>query len=196
MRILALDTATTACSVAVWDQDHVAAQSFQAMPRGQAQAILPMVAETLSAAACDKPDLIAVTVGPGAFTGIRIGLAAARGLGLAWGVPVVGIPTTLALAAAIPPAQRQGHRILVVIDSKREDQWVQMFDDTLAELTPPHGLLPGQIQALKDSDVLVLDDPGVHIDAAQVAQLAAQGVAVPPQPLYLRPADVTMPQAS
>ena len=99
LRILALDAATTACSAALWVDGKIVARRFQAMNRGQAEALLPMVAEVLAEAQMTKPDLIAVTVGPGAFTGIRIGLAAARGLGLAWNIPVAGISTTLALAA-------------------------------------------------------------------------------------------------
>ena len=200
MRILALDAATTACSVALWVDGRICARQFEVMSRGQSEALLPMVEQVLAETEQIVPDLIAVTVGPGAFTGIRIGLAAARGLGLAWNIPVTGISTTLALAATVNPSQRQGHRIVVVLDSKREDRWVQVFDDQLQPLTPPSSVMPDQIAGLIKGPAIVLDDPTLYTDASVVAQLAAQGwpngTTLPPQPLYLRPADVTMPKQS
>lgn len=198
MRILALDAATTACSVALWAEGRIVARRFQAMNRGQAEALLPMVAQVLAEADQARPDLIAVTVGPGAFTGIRIGLAAARGLGLAWNIPVAGISTTLAVAASLEPAQRLGRQIVVVLDSKREDRWVQVFDQDLAAITPPMSVMPQHIDALTTGPTLILDDPALYTDAAIVAQLAAfhwpLGTTLPPQPLYLRPADVSLPK--
>ncbi len=199
-RILALDAATSACSAALWREGRIVACRFQVMTRGQSEALLPMVAQVLAEAEEDKPDLIAVTVGPGAFTGIRIGLAAARGLGLAWSVPVMGIATTHALAASLTPIARQGRRIVVSLDSKREDRWVQVFDQNLIPLTPPHSLMPDEILALATDQDIVLDDDNLHTDAAIVAQLAADAwlaeTGLPPQPLYLRPADVTLPTRS
>lgn len=198
MRILALDAATTACSVALWVDDRIVARRFEAMSRGQSEALLPMVAQIMAETDHIVPDLIAVTVGPGAFTGIRIGLAAARGLGLAWNIPVTGISTTLALAATLKPAQRRDHAIVVVLDSKREDRWVQVFDDMLQPLSPPASVMPDQIAGLTTGPTIVLDDPTLYTDASVVAELAAQGwpggTTLPPQPLYLRPADVTMPK--
>ena len=199
MRILALDAATNACSAALWSDGHVVARRGQAMVRGHSELLLPMVEQVLAEAKVDRPDLIAVTVGPGAFTGIRIGLAAARGLGLAWNVPVAGISTTLALAAATELADRRGHRIVVVLDSKREDKWVQVFDQDLNALTPPASVMPDRIPALLEGAVITLDDPDQVTDAAIVAQLAAdgweKGTCLPPQPLYLRPADVSLPKS-
>jgi tRNA threonylcarbamoyladenosine biosynthesis protein TsaB len=198
--ILALDAATSSCSVALWSDGTIVAHRFLAMMRGQSEALLPMVGDVLAEAGIEKPDLIAVTVGPGAFTGIRIGLAAARGLSLAWNVPIAGIATTHALAATLDPVKRQGHRIVVVLDSKREDRWVQVFDQDLNPITPPHSLMPDLIPALRVGPTIVLDDPDLHTDAVIVARLAADAwdtkTALPPQPLYLRPADVTMPSAS
>jgi len=196
-RILALDAATSSCSVALWDEGRILSRRFQAMERGQSEALLPMVAQVMAEANVEKPDLIAVTVGPGAFTGIRIGLAAARGLGLAWSIPVAGIATTHALAASLDIGERQGRRIVVVLESKRADRWVQVFDQDLTPLSPPCSMMPEQIETLVSGPTVVLDDPGLHTDAAVVARLAAQGwerkSVLPPQPLYLRPADVTMP---
>lgn len=103
MRVLAFDTCFNACSAAVLETDGgaVVAARWEAMRVGHAERLLPMVEEVLVAARCDLADLdaIAVTAGPGTFTGIRVGIAAARGLALASGKPVVGT-TSLALLAA------------------------------------------------------------------------------------------------
>lgn len=91
MATLAIDTSMRACAVAV-SAEHWAREAMQ---RGQAERLVPMVAEVLGRAGLAFGDLarVVVTVGPGSFTGIRVGLATARGLGLALGVPVLGVST-------------------------------------------------------------------------------------------------------
>ena len=103
MRLLAIDTALEACSVALLDGDTVAAQETQAMARGHAEALMPMLARLQENAAFYFAviDRIAVTVGPGSFTGLRVGISAARGIALATAKPVVGITTLEALAAPL-----------------------------------------------------------------------------------------------
>lgn len=219
MTVLALDSATSACSVALWRDGSVLARRFAAMARGQSEALVPMVAETMDAAglAFADIDLLAVTVGPGAFTGIRIGLSTARALALATGKPLAGIATPEAVAAAVPPTERDGRSVLVVLDSRREELWVQPFAPGLVALAPPAALLPSQAVDLARglpgagvvlagdatglvapllTDATVASSPGAP-DAAVVAGLAARhygaGTHLPPEPLYLRPADVTMP---
>ncbi|MCB2100253.1 MAG: tRNA (adenosine(37)-N6)-threonylcarbamoyltransferase complex dimerization subunit type 1 TsaB, partial [Rhodobacterales bacterium] len=105
--LLALDSATGACSAAVRAGGALVAHRFQAMARGQAEALMPMAAEVLAEAGLTATDLdgVAVTRGPGAFTGLRIGLSAARGLALAAGVPCLGVTTFQALAEAVPDAE-------------------------------------------------------------------------------------------
>ena len=95
MKILAFDSATSACSAAIWRDGEIPARRFVAMERGQSEALIPMVVEVLKEAGLTyaEIDFIAVTVGPGSFTGVRIGLAAARGMALAGGLPVVGVTT-------------------------------------------------------------------------------------------------------
>ena len=93
------------------------------MTRGHAERLVPLIQETLVQARCDFPDvgLIATSVGPGAFTGLRIGLSTARALGLALNIPVVGVTTLAALAAAYFDKQPEPDDCLILIETKRTD---------------------------------------------------------------------------
>lgn len=211
MKILALDSATSSCSAALWADGRVLARRQAGMARGQSEALVPMVAEVMAEAGLrfDDLDLLAATVGPGAFTGIRIGLATARALALATGLPLAGISTLEAVAAAVPA---DGRPLMVALDSKREEAWVQAFAADRSPLTEPAALPPAEAAALAGPDWTVAGDaaglvlpllPGAILaaarfpDAAVVAALAAErwaaGTALAPEPLYLRPADVTCP---
>src|SRR5262245_22034221 len=101
MMILAFDTAVGACSVAVWRDGETLAMSRQPMERGQAEHLVPAIADAMSAAGAgfEHLDRIAVTIGPGSFTGVRVALATARGLALAHKIPVIGVTTGEVLAA-------------------------------------------------------------------------------------------------
>ncbi|MBI2235702.1 MAG: tRNA (adenosine(37)-N6)-threonylcarbamoyltransferase complex dimerization subunit type 1 TsaB [Magnetospirillum sp.] len=222
MIVLGLDTSTSACSAALWRAGTVLARRLEAMGRGQSEALMPMVQAVLAEAGATVGDLglLAVTVGPGAFTGLRIGLAAARGLSLASGLPLAGVSTPEAVAAAVPRSERDGRTLLVAVESRRDEVWVQAFaGDTLEPLSPVAALLPEQAAALIPGPVVVAGDAAARVlalrpdariatspgwpDAAVVAALAAErwgrGTALPPEPLYLRPADITpspgLPQA-
>src|ERR1700687_5333867 len=102
MRVLAIDTALEACSAAVLDTERasLAARESRPMVRGHAEALLPLIARVLERAGLDvaEIDRIAVTTGPGSFTGLRVGIAAARGIALATGQPAVGVSTLAAFA--------------------------------------------------------------------------------------------------
>ena len=128
MIFLALDTATAACSVAVHDDAHALplAKAFVAMERGHAEALAPMVQAVMAKAGLAFADLqrIVVTTGPGTFTGVRIGLAMARGLGSALGIPVTGIDTLTAIAAN----HRQSDMpLLVAADARRGEVYAALF---------------------------------------------------------------------
>ena len=131
LTILALDAAGAACSAALWRDGRVAGHRRRPMQRGHAEALMPLLLEVLAEAGMDFADLgqIAVGVGPGSFTGIRIALAAARGVGLAAKLPVVGVDSFSAVAAALPEPPRPGETLLVVINSKREALFGQYYDD-------------------------------------------------------------------
>jgi len=143
--ILAIDAAGPACSVAVAHGTDMLAFEHQVMQHGHAAALMPMVVRVLAASERSYAALrrIAVTVGPGSFTGLRIGLAAARGIGLATGKPVVGISRFQALAAALPSQTRKrlaqaGTPLLAVVDSRRSEPYAQALDAvSLAPLGPP-----------------------------------------------------------
>ena len=104
MRILVIDSATEACSVALFDGGTLVDGAYEVIGRGHAERLVPMIAELPDKGHADR---VVVSLGPGSFTGVRIGLAAARALGLAWKAEVLGYPT-LALVAAMAFARRPG----------------------------------------------------------------------------------------
>jgi tRNA threonylcarbamoyladenosine biosynthesis protein TsaB len=181
-----------------------------------------MIQEVMTEAGLDYDalDAIAVTLGPGGFTGVRIGLATARGLALACDRPLLGLSNFLAVAAAVPAAERLDRRLAVMLDAKRSDLYVQVFREDLAPLSEPACLDPralaahlpagrlvlagdavaqglGALSEARGGRLLVSTAP-VHADAARIAeQAAALSLSGPdaarPSPLYLRPPDVTLP---
>ncbi|MCF8467643.1 MAG: tRNA (adenosine(37)-N6)-threonylcarbamoyltransferase complex dimerization subunit type 1 TsaB [Sneathiella sp.] len=129
MKILALDTALNACSAAVVENGTVLAHRHEKQRRGHAEMLMPMIGSLMTEAALayDDLDLIAVTVGPGTFTGLRIGLAAARGIALAAAKPITGVTTLEALAAAVPMDATQGLSIIATADARRSEVYLQPF---------------------------------------------------------------------
>lgn len=146
MNILALDTATTGCSVAWLSAGQLVAGEEAVMARGHAEALAPMIERVVAASgrALSALDRLAVTIGPGHFTGLRVGLATARGLALALARPLVGITTLDAIAADALAAARlsEDERLVVAIDSKRADAYVQIFDGQGVALDSPQALRP------------------------------------------------------
>lgn len=217
--VLAFDTAGNGCSAAVLRDGRLAAHRFERMPRGQSERLLPMIAAVLDDAtvALAALDLVAVTVGPGAFTGLRIGIAAGRGLALARGIPALGITSFAAVAAQVPLEAHAGRTLVVALDSRRTELYLQAFGAdgaalgdgalvapaALAGRVPPGPLLlagdaaPALAAVLGRRAALA---PGHGIaDAADVARLGAAawrpGLRPPPlRPLYLRPPDTTAPR--
>jgi len=171
--LLAFDTAGTACSAAVWRDGAVCARRFEAMSRGQSERLVPMIQEVMAEAGVGYPalDAIAVSCGPGGFTGVRIGLATARALALACARPVIGVSNFEAVAAAVPEAARADRILAAVIDAKRSDLYVQAFDADLVPLTPARALAPGELSAfLPDGPLLLAGDA---VEMARAALEAA-----------------------
>jgi tRNA threonylcarbamoyladenosine biosynthesis protein TsaB len=130
MRIFAIDTALEACSAAVLDTElgTVVARESIPMARGHAEALMPLIARVLEMSGADFKaiDRIAVTTGPGSFTGMRVGIAAARGLGLAAGKPVVGLSTLAAFAAPLLAAD-DTLPVVVAIDARHDHVYLEVL---------------------------------------------------------------------
>ena len=214
MKVLGLDSAGRGCAAAVLDGERVLAARAETMTRGQSERLLPLIAETLAAAGLAPAalDLIAATTGPGSFTGIRIGLAAARGLALAIGRPVIGVGVFDAYAASVAPAASAGRTLVVAVESKREEFYLQAFMPNAR--TPAAQVLPRDVAIWLPPGPLVLAGDAAErlrvalgtreasiaagtasIDPAQVARLGradyAAGRREPARPFYLRPPDTT-----
>jgi tRNA threonylcarbamoyladenosine biosynthesis protein TsaB len=129
MLILAIDTALDACAAAVLDTDaaRLIAQESLPMQRGHAEAVMPLLGRVMQSSGVDFSDLdrIAVTTGPGSFTGLRVGLSAARGIGLAAGKPVVGLTTLSAFAAPLV-SETDETPILSAIDARHDHVYYQL----------------------------------------------------------------------
>ena len=217
MLILALDTSMAACSACVYDAGpgRVLASRHAFMERGQAEALAPMVQETMASAGVAFKDLarIAVTTGPGTFTGVRIGLAMARGLGVALNIPITGINSLAAIACNETAGDLP---IVVAVDARANEIYFAAFDQSGKEITAPtiatlangYKFMPsGPARIMGTAAGLLLHQldgqPYLHSDAgdlpvaANFVKLAASIPAstVPPEPLYLRPPDVK-PQAA
>lgn len=216
--LLALDCAAGACSVAVVDGADTLAFEHSAMDRGHAEALMPMVARAMAAAgiAFDALDAVAATVGPGSFTGVRIGLAAARGVALASGLPTVPVTTMEAVAEAAGPGDAP---LLVALDAKRRDIYGQWFGPGLTPLDPPVAAPAELVWAARPAGAAVVRVAGDAVaavlalppdstarraagafgpDALAVARVAlrrlAAGGAGALTPLYLRAPDVSPPR--
>jgi tRNA threonylcarbamoyladenosine biosynthesis protein TsaB len=140
MLVLAIDTALDACAAAVLDTDaaRIIAQESQAMKRGHAEALMPLIARVMKAAdiAFTSLDRVAVTKGPGSFTGLRVGLSAARGIALAAGKPVVGLTTLTAYAAPFV-GEKSEHPIISAIDARHDHVYFQVVSGDGGSLIKP-----------------------------------------------------------
>jgi tRNA threonylcarbamoyl adenosine modification protein YeaZ len=186
MRVLAIDTALEACSVAVLDTGASAVSAHDSLPmqRGHAEALMPLIARVMqrAGAAFAELDRIAVTTGPGSFTGLRVGIAAARGLALAAGKPAVGI-TTLAAYAAPLIAADDSAPVVAAIDARHEHVYLQVFGPGGRTLVTPR-LLPLR-EALR---VAATGSPRIVGTAANVLAAAWPLGERPPRAVEQRPA--------
>lgn len=218
--ILAMDTslgAVSVCLLVPGATEPLAAETL-ALQRGHAEALLPMLDRVMAEieGGFDALGRVAVTVGPGSFTGIRIGVSAARALGLARKIPVIGISTLAALAAPAI-ALSVPSRIVAAIDAKHGCVYAQAFaTDGSTIMEPQHatvssilaGLGPGPLQLVgPGAPMLAIEawshgieaeapTPAMSPDIAFVARLGllADPDGAPPRPFYLKPPDAK-PQA-
>lgn len=125
MRILGIETATRAASVAVVFDGKILAENVRESPQSFSETLLPQVEEVIKASgAFESLDAVAVSIGPGSFTGLRIGLATAKALAYAWGIKIIGVPTLRASAYNFPAA-----KVLPLIDAQKNRAYCQLFDN-------------------------------------------------------------------
>jgi tRNA threonylcarbamoyladenosine biosynthesis protein TsaB len=161
MRTLVIDTATRACSVALFDDDHVVAAAHEVIGRGHAERLLPLIAALPNNG---KADQVMVNVGPGSFTGIRVGVAAAKALGLAWHVDVHGYGC-LALVAAMGRAQlAEPAPIDVIMTGGHGEYFFEAFDAQGRSHAPVRSVLPIDLLDLSTATVVAGDIAPQHAD--------------------------------
>ena len=204
MRTLAIECATEACSAALFDGDGLLDGRCEVIGRGHAERLVPMIAELPGKGRATR---IVVSLGPGSFTGVRIGLAAARALGLAWGAKVLGYPT-LALVAAMARVEQPGP-VTVCMTGGHGEWFVQDFG---ADGLPEHKLRSQKPEvALHDmhhsvaagskaKELLQFGEPGML--ALDILPDARMFTLLPPvlldsdlSPIYGRPPDARLPEA-
>lgn len=169
VRTLVIDCATQALSLALFDDDACIAHRHVLMGRGHAEALVPMIGDLLDGG---RADAVAVNIGPGSFTGIRVGIAAARGLGLAWSVPVAGYGC-LPLCAAMVRAEGQGTDPITIVMTGGHGElfWQRFAAADLAPLAPLESIPVAELAAS-------LPDPVVHGSGARtLVEARGQGEA-------------------
>lgn len=208
MIVLGLDTCLNACSVAVCEGARVLAWRSETMARGHQERLAPMAQAVMADAglAFDRLERIGATVGPGSFTGLRVGVAFAKGLASALAVPAVGIGTLEALAAEASGV------VAAAIDARRDQIYLQVFENGAPLMAPDVlslGTAAARLAELTQGRALTLVGSGAPLladvapgcvsltpqgcDARQVAQMAAARPAAPIRPLYLRAPDARLP---
>lgn len=213
MRILAVDTALGACSVALLDGEKILAHHFEEMARGQAEALAPMVREIMREARLSFPvlDRLAVTTGPGTFTGQRVGLAFMRGLRLALHIPLTGVTTLEAMAMAAM-AETGLPKAAVIHDARRAEAYLLLRDGETVEQPPVVLSFADAVTRIAAFGSCALAGTGAasafeklgrdfalsiirQPDALWVARLARKypATAEAPGPLYLRAPDAKLP---
>lgn len=196
-RTLVIDTATAACSVALIEGDTVLAEVHEVVGRGHAERLMPMIAALPDGG---RADAILVDCGPGSFTGVRVGLAAARALGLGWSVPVAGYSSMALLAVA---AASDDGSVGIALTGGHGELFVQRFACApLAELSPLASLAPPLAAAAITDDIVIGSGAAALVAArgsgeavealpraADAVRLPPAHATLPPRPIYGRDAD-------
>jgi tRNA threonylcarbamoyladenosine biosynthesis protein TsaB len=214
MRVLAIDTALEACSAAVLDTSGgITASETVVMTRGHAEALMPLIARVMIRAGTEFGDLdrIAVTTGPGSFTGLRVGISAARGIALAAGKSAIGLSTLAGFAAPLI-ADDDSTQVVAAIDARHDHIYLQVFgvngrtlvgprtatvrDAARAAMTAPARIIGSAAKKLaaawpKGAEPPLLVEQRGAPDIDWIARLGAAAAEAhgPPKPLYLRAPD-------
>lgn len=216
MITLAFDTCLDACSVALLDggRGEVLAARHEPMSRGQAEALFPLIDETVTEAGLTPADIeqIAVTVGPGTFTGVRIGVAAARGLAVASELPVIGLTSLHAIALCAIAADALTVPVVSAIDARRGELYLATYAPNGEVLTAPQAVAVAEAQNALPEGQIVVAGSGAKLfggdagsrTASSAPELPVASVwvgaaarmnpeAAAPLPLYLRAPDAKPP---
>eukprot|EP00439_Symbiodinium_sp_Y106_P088195 s1_g731.t1 len=217
--LLAIDTGQAACSVALWREGTIVAHRLKAMPKGHAEALVPMIEEVQAEAgfAFEDLDAFAVTVGPGTFTGLRVGLATARGLAVAADKPLIGVTTLEAIAWPARSEATENTAIAAAFDARRNEIYLQCFTSEGEGITEPALVSLDDVAARVPDQALLCVGTGANLvrerlqghghdvraasapplpDACAVAEIASHRPADKdqiPGPLYLRAPDAKLP---
>jgi len=199
VRTLVIDTATAACSVALIEDGSLVAQAHEEVGRGHAERLMPMIAALPDGGRADR---LLVDCGPGSFTGVRVGLAAALALGLAWKAPVGGYTSTALIAAAGFAADRSHDELAVVMEGGHGELFLQIYaGPPLTAITPLLSLPPAMARtaigarAMIGSGIKWLEgvdprDAGPALPcSANIALLSDDFVNLPARPIYGRAPD-------
>jgi tRNA threonylcarbamoyladenosine biosynthesis protein TsaB len=204
MKTLVIDCATEACSVALFDGAGLLAGDYRVLGRGHAEQLVPMIAALPDKG---KADRIAVALGPGSFTGVRVGLAAARALAFAWSAELLGYPT-LALVATMARRERPGVPVGICMTGGHGEWFVQDFDTDGLTATPLASLTPAAAAALAGPEFVAGSQAEALVaargsgtalqcwpDARQFALLPSVFLTADTAPLYGRAPDARLPGA-
>lgn len=222
--ILGMDTSMSACSVALIASGGTVAHASEEMTRGQSEALAPMIDRVMTGHDYEDLSAVAVTRGPGAFTGLRIGLAAARGLALTIDKPCLGLSTFDVLSFQVMQNTDvnipSDGIVVIAIETKRDDFYIQAIGQDGSFVVPPTAMISNDIRASLPTDrpLFIAGDGRIRLhqelgpdgpamcevpnvilpDAAMLAKCAQAFIEAPDDapasPLYLRPPDVTMPK--
>lgn len=197
-RILAIDCATAACSVALFDDAAMVAGEFHILGRGHAERLVPMIADLPERGRAGR---IAVARGPGSFTGVRIGLAVARSLAFAWNAELVGYPT-MALVAAMARDSEGAQPLTVAMEGGHGEWFVQAFGADGGSTGEPASLRPeaaiaqfsaGLVAGTVAEDFVALAGTGralaLHSDARAFPTLPDDALSAETAPIYGRAPD-------
>lgn len=203
---LAIETALHACSAALIEGGRIVAERHEIIARGHAERLVPLIAELLAEAGVARAEAITVDIGPGSFTGIRVGLAAAKAFGLAWRAPVAGCTSTELVAAGVLAANPSLDRVYVAFDASRGEVYAQLFNRAgpageLAALAPDIAAADARGLAVAGSGapLLAAIDPSLDIidhewpRAADARLLRSAARQPAPRPLYIRAPDAKVP---
>lgn len=201
-RTLVIETATAACSVALFEGARLVARHHDVVGRGHAERLVPMIGDLPDRG---RADTILVDVGPGSFTGLRVGIAAAVGLGIGWGASVVGLSSLTLIAVGIAHRRQLTGEFAVAIEGGHGELFVQRFANApFAVLDDPASLPPDAAldrigarpvignAARRLAGIAMID---ALPDAADAMLLPEAMRSLSPRPLYLRAPDAKLPGA-